>query len=70
MSRLPRAAATVLIASLALLGGAATASAQPSAAAVGAHQPANDGPYGVDNDAVNVEHHEVNVAAFSDMVLD
>ncbi|WP_157882381.1 hypothetical protein [Streptomyces silvensis] len=54
MSVLPRVAATVLIASLALLGGAATASAQP----------ADDG------DDTNVIHHETNVAAFGDMVLD
>ncbi|WP_157868831.1 hypothetical protein [Streptomyces atriruber] len=55
--RLRTAVATTVLAAVTVLGGAGIASA-------------NDGPYGVDNDAVNVEHHEVNVVAFGDMVLD
>ncbi|MFE5796512.1 hypothetical protein ACFQ8C_28580 [Streptomyces sp. NPDC056503] len=61
MSALPRAAATILVASLALLGGAATASAHPAAPA-GVHQPADDG--------FEVEIEQTYVVVFGDLVLD
>ncbi|MGW7067155.1 hypothetical protein ACWGII_14130 [Streptomyces sp. NPDC054855] len=65
MSALPRTVAAVLIASLALMGGATAASAQPADSA-GAHQPTDDGP----TSDLNVVHHSTNVASFGDMVLD
>ncbi|MEU6110837.1 hypothetical protein ABZ853_20820 [Streptomyces albidoflavus] len=61
MSALPRTAAALLITSLALLGGAATASADSADDYTGS---------GIEHDDINNVHHEVDVAAFGDMVLD
>ncbi|MCX0241962.1 MULTISPECIES: hypothetical protein [Streptomyces] len=70
MSALPRTAAALLIASLALLGGAAAASAQ-SFVPAGAHQASDDfAGFEVEGGDINSVHHETNAAVFGDMVLD
>ncbi|MEV6756722.1 hypothetical protein [Streptomyces sp. NPDC051214] len=69
MTTLPRAAASILLTSLALVASAATASAHPGIPASGTQQPADDHD-GAESDGLHVVHNEANVAAFGDMVLD
>ncbi|MEW2390331.1 chaplin [Streptomyces venezuelae] len=61
--RIRTAVATTVLAAVTVLGGAGIASAD-------GHD-GNDGTgVGVERDDINSVHHEVNVAAFGDMVMD